>query len=275
MDLIEVSNTFVENEVSYLSPKCLICNENYNDKERKPLVLTGCGHSFCKACINQFLTKKCAICRVNFEKTVENWLALEIVSLARVSNSIKPFIDKFNYINEENKNQTMTRLDTIRNQINSQYELSIKLIKKSQTYLLDELNYEQNQVNQRYNEIKKDLEQSLISFEENLNSSLNFNYDEKLDNIKRELNRLESKHGLFKIQNSAHHQYIFTSNNPTCLINATFLGCLKTKKDDLTGNTISSVKSNVCVFFYYFKFLFLDKYFYKFFFRAQKKKGNR
>ena len=41
------------------------------------------------------------------------------------------FAYKFNYINEENKNQTMTRLDTIRNQINSQYELSIKLIKNN------------------------------------------------------------------------------------------------------------------------------------------------
>lgn len=248
----------IEAELSSLTPKCIICNENFDEKERKPLVLTSCGHSFCKICISNFLSKKCAICRVSFERTVENWLALEIVTLAKVSNSIKPFIDKFNFINDENKNQTLTRFETIRQQINSQTDLTIKLVKKSQSYLMDELEYEETQFLQRYSEIKKDLEQSLKLFDESLNSNLNFNYDEKLEKIKNELTRLETKHGLFTINNLVDKQYKFEAN-ANCVIDDSFLGTLKILKEESnkTKAKTKSAQSKTTVLLVYFFLIYI------------------
>ena len=32
-------------EISCLSTKCIICNESYDEKDRKPLLLTNCGNN--------------------------------------------------------------------------------------------------------------------------------------------------------------------------------------------------------------------------------------
>lgn len=37
--------------------KCLICNENFNMEEKKPLILPKCGHTFCSACLKTELSK--------------------------------------------------------------------------------------------------------------------------------------------------------------------------------------------------------------------------
>lgn len=113
--------------------------------------------------------------------------------------------------------------------------------------MLDEIDYEESQFNLHYNEVKNDLEQSLKLFEENLNSVINFDYDEKLEKIKSELNRLETKHGLFKINNLVDQQYMFLPNTTTD-INDHFLGCLKVKKNEPGDNHKRKSKNNVSFF---------------------------
>jgi hypothetical protein len=40
------------------SIKCNLCNQNFNNFEKKPLILPKCGHTFCKTCLEARLKSK-------------------------------------------------------------------------------------------------------------------------------------------------------------------------------------------------------------------------
>ena len=69
---------------------CNICNEEYNEKEREPLVFN-CGHGFCKACVTEILksqNKKCSVCKIALEyqginNVKKNFELIPLVSIIR------------------------------------------------------------------------------------------------------------------------------------------------------------------------------------------------
>jgi hypothetical protein len=39
--------------------ECSICQENYNQRDRKPYLINPCGHCFCSTCLNSFQNNLC------------------------------------------------------------------------------------------------------------------------------------------------------------------------------------------------------------------------
>ena len=213
-------------EISYYSPKCVICNDSYDEGDKKPLVLVNCGHSFCKNCVLQFSNKKCPVCRLDYDKYIENWLVIEILSQTKCTNPIKPFTDKFIFVIDENLSLTIQKFESLKKQIDTKFEEVVKQIKRSQISLIEELEVHENKLMQRYDDVKKELEQSAKLFDENISSNLNYNYEDKLIKIKFELTRLEAKFGSFKLVN-CDDDFTFIEN--LVEINENFLGALKLK----------------------------------------------
>lgn len=59
---------------------CLICLNNHNNDETKPLSLVPCGHSFCKTCVSKLSEKLCPLCKCYFNQTIVNWSIISVLS---------------------------------------------------------------------------------------------------------------------------------------------------------------------------------------------------
>ncbi len=57
--------------VEYLN--CEVCYDVFNEKERKPLSLVSCGHTFCSSCISKLTSRLCPICKTYYNQTITNW----------------------------------------------------------------------------------------------------------------------------------------------------------------------------------------------------------
>ncbi len=81
----------VSNDVNPL--ECVVCYENFNDP-----YITKCGHTFCKACITDWIEKdpSCPSCRKPVKKTNPNVFARQMVEAAakKVEESAQPVIAK-------------------------------------------------------------------------------------------------------------------------------------------------------------------------------------
>jgi hypothetical protein len=62
------------------SYRCIICDEFYNEKNKKPSCLVPCGHTICQECINSLSNNNCPTCRTEFNKNVTNWETLKTMN---------------------------------------------------------------------------------------------------------------------------------------------------------------------------------------------------
>ena len=62
-------------------PECCVCYIPYDDKEFKPQILTGCGHTFCRKCVTRIkvvegfgaVSYKCPICKQKSSNHIPNY----------------------------------------------------------------------------------------------------------------------------------------------------------------------------------------------------------
>jgi hypothetical protein len=60
-------------------PDCGICYHPFDSAAHKPLILGGCGHTYCAACVGQLAGRQCPGCRVHFSQHMVNWQLLEVI----------------------------------------------------------------------------------------------------------------------------------------------------------------------------------------------------
>lgn len=60
--------------------ECKVCLEIYNDSNRKPKIITNCGHTFCSNCLNSLNIKSCPKCRNKIIDCVINYDILELIN---------------------------------------------------------------------------------------------------------------------------------------------------------------------------------------------------
>ncbi len=60
--------------------ECKVCLEIYNDSNRKPKIITNCGHTFCSNCLNSLNIKSCPKCRNKIIDCVINYDILELIT---------------------------------------------------------------------------------------------------------------------------------------------------------------------------------------------------
>ena len=60
--------------------KCKICEVNFNNINRLPIVLLVCGHTFCRECILKFKLWLCPLCRSNICGTQKNFLIMDEIN---------------------------------------------------------------------------------------------------------------------------------------------------------------------------------------------------
>ena len=58
--------------------ECKICFEKYNEKERKPKIITSCGHTFCEYCLRKLT--KCPTCVRQIAGTMTNYDTLDFTN---------------------------------------------------------------------------------------------------------------------------------------------------------------------------------------------------
>ena len=71
-----------------MSNTCPICFELFLPPLNNPLILFPCGHTFCKACIEQYAKSKksCPFCRKKFNSTAPNLSLQNLVVAANEKN---------------------------------------------------------------------------------------------------------------------------------------------------------------------------------------------
>ncbi|ROT71317.1 kelch motif family protein [Penaeus vannamei] len=71
--------------------RCDRCSDKFNQKERQPIVLTGCGHTVCRMCIqkerrqDRFMCSKCSIISRDLEDLPVNRTLYEILEEVRLA----------------------------------------------------------------------------------------------------------------------------------------------------------------------------------------------
>jgi hypothetical protein len=59
--------------------ECPICYRLMNNFDMKPMVLSPCGHTFCKNCLDQLYLKRCSICRLTYTNCIPNRSLMEMI----------------------------------------------------------------------------------------------------------------------------------------------------------------------------------------------------
>lgn len=80
-------------EEEKLSLLCMICDEKYDEADKRPLVLM-CGHTFCKNCLARFIQSKgyiqCMTCRRKFKDIYQNVSQIGInIEISRIVTQLK------------------------------------------------------------------------------------------------------------------------------------------------------------------------------------------
>jgi hypothetical protein len=91
--------------------ECQICFEHFDLNSFVPKVLTKCGHSFCKICLERLLFQKnhitCPVCRDNTKVTKKealptNYSLIEIIDSNSHNQKTKSVLEKYKYFNNKN-----------------------------------------------------------------------------------------------------------------------------------------------------------------------------
>ena len=68
--------------------ECSICFNSYNETNHQPNVLGACGHTHCKECIPQLISKQCPMCKRVFENFAPNWSLIEQLKRSRLEEIV-------------------------------------------------------------------------------------------------------------------------------------------------------------------------------------------
>ena len=85
---------------SFSNTECSICNNKYNNGLLKPFVITTCGHTYCKSCLEKIENDQnvCPECREPITSKIENRIVLDFVEDIEIKNKQLEAKDKFHEI---------------------------------------------------------------------------------------------------------------------------------------------------------------------------------
>ena len=120
--------------------ECSICEENYNENEKKPYLLSPCGHCFCLSCTDQLIDRSCPMCRTYVESKTLNRGLLDLLNgskmrpktvIIRESKIFESFEKLFTSM-DELKNSLKLKLD-------EKFKQSSELVQEKQEEIENEM----------------------------------------------------------------------------------------------------------------------------------------
>lgn len=188
--------------------ECKICFEKYNEKDRKPKLITSCGHTFCEFCLRKLT--KCPTCVRQIAGTMTNYDTLDFSN----STSLKTKPEENNQVSperlnlkkeiEENKKKLSLKADEqlkktyeiiklIKANINKEVERKKQLLLNNQQKLEGELDRLEAKLNNDILSNQNDIESEIENIIAKLNEDLNLT---EMNKIKKEailLKKIKSK----------------------------------------------------------------------------------
>ena len=56
---------------------CVICEDTYNETDKRPMTIFPCGHTYCRLCLSQLHNNQCPECRAKIEQTTTDFAVLK------------------------------------------------------------------------------------------------------------------------------------------------------------------------------------------------------
>jgi hypothetical protein len=188
--------------------ECKICFEKYNEKDRKPKLITSCGHTFCEFCLRKLI--KCPTCVRQIAGTMTNYDTLDFSN----STSLKTKSEENNQVSperlnlkkeiEENEKKLSLKADEqlkktyeiiklIKANINKEVERKKQLLANNHQKLVGELDRLETKLNNDILSNQNDIESEIENIIAKLNEDLNLT---EMNKIKKEailLKKIKSK----------------------------------------------------------------------------------
>jgi len=129
--------------------ECQICFEIYDSKSIIPKILTNCGHSFCKICLDRIINKKtlvyCPVCREktninNKDNLPTNYSLIKIIEKNNEDLPTKNLLEKYKYF--DSKEYKYINADIVRN--SDPRKLTLKRIVNNDFIYVEEFENNQN-----------------------------------------------------------------------------------------------------------------------------------
>ncbi len=99
---------------------CQICFESFDSRNFVPKMLIGCGHSFCKICLERLINKKtfvnCPICREQTklnnsrDSLPTNYSLVEILDKGRDMDKTKTLLERYKYFDHKSYNMISSKI---------------------------------------------------------------------------------------------------------------------------------------------------------------------
>ncbi len=203
---------------------CVICEETYDENEKRPMAIFPCGHTYCRLCLSKLQNNHCPECRASIEQTATNYAVLKQIEVQssnpvvanyvrEIKKEIKGLIQVKEFFERTSKDMGVTisglneelvcasaapgnetQLNILKKKIESEFVFKKELIQIEEYCRITRNSNDTNEtskldIEHKIKEIKK-------TFEEAIKEDTNTNYERALELYKRGLDTI------FKIMKS-------------------------------------------------------------------------